>query len=188
MPRLLINGFPPSTRSCFQIRINASAKGSGSQLKMLFDKTVSTDDGIYELPLEKRYLGTMIRLEVKVPGYDLIDKNIKLPSNIGYSTLFLSKQLESDLSLIKDCYGSEENWQEFDSKLIYKDAKMQFQLMVKEQRKQERNIFLGSLIIVLLLSSVLYALIGSIGLIILVVFAFYYNEKNKLNTWSDLSK
>ncbi|MFT5450809.1 MAG: hypothetical protein ACI9N9_000289 [Enterobacterales bacterium] len=188
MPRLLINGFPSSTRACFQIRINASAKGSGSQLKMLFDKTVLPDDGIYELPLEKRYVGTMIRLEVKIPGYELIDKNIKLSSNIGYSTLFLTKQLEPELSLITDCYGSTTNWQEFDSKIIYKDAKLQFQVMITELRKQERNLLLGTLIIVLLFSAVLYALIGSIGLIILIVFAFYYHEKNKLNTWSDVSK
>jgi hypothetical protein len=188
MPRLLINGFPPSTKACFQIRINASAKGSGSQHKMLFDKTVLADGGIYELPIEKRYLGTMIRLEIKIPGYELIDKNIKLLSNIGYTTLFITKQLEPDLSLITDCYSSEEHWLELDSKTIYKDAKMQFQAMVTEQRKQERNVFLGALTLVLLFSAALYVLIGSIGLIILVAFAFYYNEKNKLNTWSDISK
>lgn len=188
MPRLLINGFPLSTKACFQIRINASAKGSGSQLKMLFDKTILPEDGIYELPLEKRYLGTMIRLEVKIPGYELIDKNIKLSSNIGYTTVFLTKQLEPDVGLITDCYGSIENWQEFDSKVINKDAKMQFQTMITELRNQERNLFLGALIIVLLFSAALYTLIGSVGLIILVAFAFYYHEKNKLNTWSDLSK
>ena len=188
MPRILINGFPLSTKACFQIRINASAKGSGSQLKMLFDKTILPEDGIYELPLEKRYLGTMIRLEVNIPGYNLIDENIKLSSNIGYTTVFLTKQLEPDMNLITECYGSEENWQEFDSKIIYKDAKMQFKLMVAELRKQERNVFLGALILVLLISAVLYTLIGSVGLIILVLFAFYYHEKNKLNTWSDVSK
>jgi hypothetical protein len=188
VPRLLINGFPPSTRACFQIRINASAKGSGSQLKMLFDKTVLTDNGIYELPLEKRYLGTKIRLEVKVPGYELIDKNIILSSNFGYSTLFLTKQKEADLNLISDCYGSANKWHKFDSKIIHKDAIQQFQVMIDEERKQERNVFLVALILVLLFSSVLYLLIGSIGLIILVVFAFYYHEKNKLNTWSDVSK
>ncbi|PCJ50519.1 MAG: hypothetical protein COA74_01695 [Gammaproteobacteria bacterium] len=190
MPRLLINGFPESSQACFHIRINASAKGSGSQLKMLFDKTISPKNGMYELPIEKRYLGSLIRLEINLPGYKLIDKNIMLHSNVGYNSIFLTKLTESETEkdVIVQSYGSLDNWQSEDSKALYKEAKLQFNTLVAEQRKIERNTFLGALLVVLVFAGAIYLLIGAIGLLILLIFAFYYHEKNKLNSWSDVSK
>jgi len=42
--------------------------------------------------------------------------------------------------------------------------------------------------LVLLFAGVIYLIAGTAGVIVLLIFAFYFHEKNKLNTWSDVSK
>ena len=188
MPRLLINGFPGANKACFQVRINAAGKGMGSQSKILFDKTIAPTEGIYELPLENIYLGAIIRLEVSLPGFKTIDKNIKLHTNRGYTTLRLEKSEQPDEDWVAGCYGSLAVWQSIQTEIIYSESKKQFQEIIKTERSQERNTFLGALFLVLLVTAVIYLIAGPVGVLVVIIFAFYYHEKNKLNTWSDVSK
>ncbi len=188
MPRLLINGFPEASKACFRVRVNAAGKGLGSQSKILLDKTIEPTQGIYELPFEKIYLGATIRLEVSVPGFETIDKNIKLHTNKGYTSLNLVKVEASDEALVTNCYGSLEAWQSMQSKRIYNKAKKQFQEIIKKELAQERNAFLAALFLVLLFAAAIYLITGPVGLFVVIIFAFYFHEKNKLNTWSDVSK
>ncbi|MCP3673353.1 MAG: hypothetical protein GY829_02615 [Gammaproteobacteria bacterium] len=188
MPRLLINGFPEANKACFRVRVNAAGKGLGSQPKILVDKTIEPTKGIYELPLEKIYLGAIIRLEVSAPGFRIIDKNIKVHTNKGYISLNLVKVEASDKALIADCYGSLAKWQSMQSQNIYSKAKKQFQEIIKKERAQERNTFLGALFLVLFFIAAIYLITGPVGVFVVIIFAFYFYEKNKLNTWSDMSK
>ena len=188
MPRLLINGFPEATKACFHVRLNAAGKGLGSQSKILFDKTIAPTQGIYELPLEKIYLGATIRLEVSVPGFKTIDKNISLHTNKGYTSLRLEKIEQPDEVLVADSYGSLTTWQSFHSKNIYSESRKQFQEIIKKERALERNTFLGALFLVLLFTAAVYLIAGPVGVLVVIFFAFYYHEKNKFNTWSDVSK
>ena len=168
--------------------LNAAGKGLGAQSKILFDKTIEPTEGIYELPLEKIYLGATIRLEVSVPGFKTIDKNIMLHTNRGYTSLNLVKVEQPDEVLLADCYGSLTTWQSIQSKIIYSESIKQFQEIIKKERAQERNTFLGALFLVLLFTAVVYLIAGPVGVLVVIIFAFYYHEKNKLNTWSDVSK
>jgi len=126
MPRLLINGFPETTHCCFHIRVNAGAKGSGSQHKLLFDKTITPMNGIYEIPLENNYLGATIRLEVSIPGFLVVDTNIHVHTNKGYTSLRLTKQQQPDIEQINACYISTQAWQSINCRELYNQSKLQF--------------------------------------------------------------
>ena len=188
MPRLLVNGFPETVKACILIRVNSSAKGSGSQPKVLFDKTIQPTDGIYELPFEKIYLGSSIRLEVNIPGFITIDTNVQLSTQKCFTSLLLLKLNEPELAKIEGCYGATETWQAIQCKALYKSSKLQFQKMVAAERRDERNTFIAAMSIVLLFAAIIYLITGPVGVLVLVIFAFYYHEKNKLNKWSDATK
>lgn len=187
MPRLLINGFPLTNKACFHIRINSAAKNSGSQSKILYDKTIKPEDNIYELPLEKIYLGSSIRLEVTLPGFITIDKNIHIHTNKAFTSLFLQHQKEPNRELVTESYGCE-SWLTLNCKENYKKALEHFRDVVKNDKRLERNSFLAAMTLVLLFTAIIYLVVGPVGVLVVIIFAFYYQEKNKLNTWSDASK
>ena len=187
MPRLLINGFPKSLKSCFHIRVNAAGKGTGAQPKILFDRTIQPTDDIYELAFENIYLGSTIRLEVNVPGFIIIDKNIQLHTNKGYTSLLLIKLKEPDLVQLAGCYGSFENWQALQCNALNTTGKQQFKQIIAAERRQERNTLLAALFIVLLIAAVIYVLFGPVGLLVVLIFGFYYREKSKHNKWADVT-
>ena len=47
---------------------------------------------------------------------------------------------------------------------------------------------IAAMALMLVFSVVIYLLAGWVGLLVILIFAFYYHEKNKLNTWSDATK
>jgi hypothetical protein len=90
--------------------------------------------------------------------------------------------------LIKANYGSEIKWQSVNVHTMKTSAKRQFSKIIKAEKAQQRNIFLAGLFIMLFIASMVYFISGPVGLFVIVIFAFYYHEKNKLNTWSDVTE